>query len=115
MEDETFYPSPDYRLRAFDVENPKIIFVGLDPYPRKESAVGISFYDPLIKSQAHKGTKVSVDNLVSFLNLNDTVYEDFFKRTQERGVQWLNLCLTYNPETKGKDRHDHIRFWKPVI
>lgn len=56
-------------------ENVRVIILGQDPYPRKESATGISFHDGMLIDSNHEGRKVSIDNLMILLGLKDINYK----------------------------------------
>ena len=116
--------------------NVRIIIVGQDPYPRAESAVGISFLDgavesfqsprlapsvrhvlqAIVVSRKLMGPQDNVDKLRAVLkdNIGETQTEWFTSLATRCGVLWLNRSLTFG----GKDPKTlqvHLTFWKPVI
>lgn len=116
--------------------NVRIIIVGQDPYPRAESAVGISFLDGAVESfqsprlapsmkhilqailvsRKLMNPQDNVDKMRAVLkeNISETQTEWFTSLATQCGVLWLNRSLTFG----GKDPKTlqmHLTFWKPVI
>lgn len=139
-ENGLFPVSEDMVFRALNLvgspRNVRIIIIGQDPYPRAESAVGISFLDgavesfqsprlaPSVKhilqailvSRKLMSPQDSVDTMRAVLkdNIDGTQTEWFTSLATQCGVLWLNRSLTFG----GKDPKTlqvHLTFWKPVI
>lgn len=103
-----FYPdktSWDKALQLLPPKKIKVVILGQDPYPNKRNAVGLSFSVP-------KGVPVPPSLKNIYKELEDE-YPDEFKdpghgdltEWVERGVQLLNVALTFdpiNPEGKKK-------------
>lgn len=117
-------------------ENVKVVMFGQDPYPRRESAIGLSFCDGNCKSW-NSPLPPSLRNLLKCILINrkvckiDTKLDDMRRyvskiglpqvqewfaklNSAEYGVMWLNTALTFT----GKDSTElskNLTFWKPVI
>ena len=102
---------------------PRVVVFGQDPYPRAESANGVAFWDAAKINFTPRVSRVSVDviarAIVRDLGHPEQVdllgtCEEFFKRTSEDGVLWLNTALTFDPSA-AVPKAQHIKFWKPVL
>jgi uracil DNA glycosylase len=127
-------PKRENTFRALNEINGeiKVVIFGQDPYPREESANGIAFFDNAIKNWDDK-LSPSFRNLIknvliceSMLKTTSKIVElrnvlkknkiisppEWFKHTQEQGVCWLNIALTF----ESKDTlNKHTTFWKNII
>ncbi|KAH7832209.1 Uracil-DNA glycosylase [Monocercomonoides exilis] len=131
----TMFPDLENTFQALNLTTPekcKVVIFGQDPYPRKESAIGISFCDGLIHSWTSP-TCPSMRNIFKNLLICEkkltptskveelraqmkklkmvSPYEWFF-RTGRQGVLWLNTSLTY---TSTQELQTHTAFWKPIV
>ncbi|KAK2962347.1 putative TKL protein kinase [Blattamonas nauphoetae] len=128
-------PSLPNTFRALHLTNPedcRVVIFGQDPYPREDSAMGVSFCDGRFRSWAEPSSP-SVRNLfksvlinANHLRTDSKVPElrqkmkeieminpyDWFFETGSQGVLWLNTVLTLSEEESLEVRE---RFWAPVI
>lgn len=108
----------------------RAIVLGQDPYPRRDSAVGVAFNDgrvrrwaqPMSPSLRHV-VKMSlaeigaIDAVAPVGVLREALIgreepAEWFARTADQGVLWLNTSLTF----AGKDNLViHKRFWGPIV
>ncbi|KAL0233126.1 hypothetical protein GEMRC1_011871 [Eukaryota sp. GEM-RC1] len=122
-------------LKYTSPEHAKVLVLGLDPYPRKESACGIAFHDASVTSWNDKfapslrnillnlfshthslPTNTKIQQLRAFLSSIDfSSPNDWFEHSSSQGVIWLNSALTYSPRLKQDSYKTHSVFWKPII
>ncbi|KAH0573782.1 Uracil-DNA glycosylase [Spironucleus salmonicida] len=132
-----FIPRPGLIFEAFKlVKSPKqvrIVILGQDPYPRKQSAAGISFLDLQSSTLADKKQSISMRNIIKailqhnrlfFNTMNDVrdLIESQFAIKQTKsyftalaedcGILFLNASLTHEDKASV---NKHIKFWEPVI
>jgi len=113
-----------------------VVIFGQDPYPRKESAVGLAFLDGAVTSFQSPRLAPSLRNIIKAIFIArkmatpgtnaDTLREltmehipmspeDWFsKLAGECGVLWLNTSLTFESKDQA-DLSKHLAMWEPVI
>lgn len=137
---DRFYEITPDRTQLFHVfykippEKVRLIIIGEDPYPRKESANGIAFWDLAFSDWESKSTNNSLKNickalLIEAYNLPPNLSfnsarhfiqsHDFFENPEalfeswiSRGVLLLNRSLSYS---RFEDKSLHFEFWKEFI
>jgi len=75
LQDEDWLPGVDRLLAAFQRDRARVgyLLIGESPYPRKESANGIAFYDAVVDSLwSEQGLSKSVNRATSLRNLVKT-------------------------------------------
>ena len=118
------------------LNNVRTVFIGMNPYPRRESATGLSFQDGMTRywdksiSLSFSMIIKSLFNAYGVLNRNCSMdeliyiaqrlhfelpYNWFERLSTEHGVLWLNTSLTFESSTDQSIIRKHARFWKPVI
>ncbi|GKT37288.1 Uracil-DNA glycosylase family 1 like protein [Aduncisulcus paluster] len=137
---KSYFPRSDLVFNAFKFlpagpEHVKVLIFGQDPYPRRDSAMGVAFYDGLVKRWSSPMSP-SLRNIIKAVlrsrdlaepsskvaALRDTIYThtslpeppEWFQKTSDQGVLWLNTALTFG----GKDPEElkkHTTAWKPFI
>ncbi|KAL0214671.1 hypothetical protein P9112_006855 [Eukaryota sp. TZLM1-RC] len=128
-------PNLDLTFYSLSFSSPhlaKVVILGQDPYPRKESANGLAFCDSAVpgwKSSFPPSLRNILLNLLNFthdLPTNSSISSlrsmlkeinfpaplDFFLNTSRQRVLWLNSVLTY--ENK-KSLATHAKFWRPIV
>lgn len=114
-------------------DNVSVVIFGQDPYPRRESAGGVSFCDFMINSwnsplppslrniiksvliSQNLATKSSkIDDLRKVLK-NREEPKNWFKRlATKNGVLWLNSSLTFLSKDP-QNLKEHADFWAPFL
>ncbi len=137
-------PGVDKCLAAFSVPRSRVrvVWLGESPYPRKESACGLSFYDAkvgkLFRDSGELGTEVNkatslrnwlkawfaaIGRLDEHATGRDAIrrmdksgliedLSELFFRGQERGWLWLNAGLSLHT---GQGKRRQINQWLPLI
>ncbi|KAL0221873.1 hypothetical protein RCL1_001727 [Eukaryota sp. TZLM3-RCL] len=129
------FPSIENTFAALSHCSPamsKVLILGLDPYPREESACGIAFQDATVTSwtdtfppslrnimlnllqHTHNfDCKSPISVLRSFLSeINFASPQSWFNHTCAEGVLWLNTSLTFENKSTYKK---HADFWRPIV
>ncbi len=88
LNDDSWLPGVDHLLAAFrrDRANVRYLLIGESPYPRRESANGIAFYDAAVKELwSDSGLSKSVNRATSLRNIVKTalVAEGLLQRDTE--------------------------------
>ncbi|MCB1051478.1 MAG: hypothetical protein H6510_10800 [Acidobacteria bacterium] len=130
---EHLCPQPTDIFRAFRLTNPKTclaILIGEDPYPRRESACGIAFYDAAIRHWQDRRRNNCMFNMLKALAIHTgqatygtpldqvrqiacdwpdppTLFEDW----AGQGLLLLNATLTFSAK-KSPIKLQHFRFWQ---
>lgn len=136
----TWLPARDKVFRAFTAvggpDKVRVVIFGQDPYPRKESAVGLAFLDGAVTSFQSTRLAPSLRNIIkgifiarkmatpatnadSLRALMDEHIllppEDWFsKLATDCGVLWINTSLTFESKDQA-DLSKHLAMWEPVI
>lgn len=118
-----------FKVFTYDLKNSKVLLLGMDPYPQKGVATGLSFEVPA-KSWLDRSVNTSLKNMLKLiyksyhgriLNMEELrekiSSEEFqllppnkiFKKWSEEGVIFLNTALTTRTGKAGA----HIGLWKP--
>eukprot|EP00698_Gefionella_okellyi_P005925 TRINITY_DN15356_c0_g1_i1.p1 TRINITY_DN15356_c0_g1~~TRINITY_DN15356_c0_g1_i1.p1 ORF type:complete len:316 (+),score=64.77 TRINITY_DN15356_c0_g1_i1:63-950(+) len=131
------FPKREWTFRALNALPPqqwKVVIFGQDPYPREESAIGISFCDGAIKKWENPlspSFRNIIKNLFIFKKLmtaSDKIDKfravckssgipqppEWFMGTRAQGVLWLNTSLTFSSTDKA-DLDRHTKFWRPIM
>eukprot|EP00697_Spironema_sp_BW2_P005642 gnl/Spiro4/17866_TR9511_c0_g1_i1.p1 gnl/Spiro4/17866_TR9511_c0_g1~~gnl/Spiro4/17866_TR9511_c0_g1_i1.p1 ORF type:complete len:489 (-),score=51.58 gnl/Spiro4/17866_TR9511_c0_g1_i1:180-1646(-) len=129
-------PSRERTFAALKVhpQDVKCVILGQDPYPREASATGIAFNDGLVKTWNNKFSP-SFRNIIKSVFVHygfmsksdkiDTLHQavrrtnlvsppEWFERTMNQGVLWLNTALTFS-DISPSVLKQHTRFWRPII
>ena len=75
LADDSWLPGPDYLLAAFqrDRSGLRYLLIGESPYPRRESANGVAFYDAAVDSLwSEQGLSKGVNRATSLRNIIKT-------------------------------------------
>ncbi|MXW50084.1 MAG: hypothetical protein F4Z84_07495 [Gammaproteobacteria bacterium] len=142
--DPHWFPGADRCLAAFSVSrfDVRVVWLGESPYPRQESATGLSFQDGAVDEMFRsdgrlavrinratslrnvlKACFVATDRLavgqtssdhVRLMDHNGLVTRlgEIFDRGQQSGWLWLNAGLSLRPELP---RTAQIRNWEPLV
>ncbi len=128
---EDYTPSKEniFKVFRYDLENAKVLLLGMDPYPQPGVATGLSFEVP-VGSWLDKRVNTSLKNMLKLLyksyygnilsvselrekissgDLNILPPDKIFKKWSEEGVIFLNTALT----TKIGKAGAHINLWRP--
>lgn len=129
---------PDRRLifNVFHKVHPdavRCVIFGEDPYPRRQSACGIAFWDLEITDWSDKTNGNSLKNILKALlvekgyaTYQTSIQEcrvivrekgiinppDLFESWLEQGVFLLNTALTFS---RPEDKKHHFLFWRPFL
>jgi uracil-DNA glycosylase len=128
---EDYTPDKDdiFKVFRYDLNNAKVLLLGMDPYPQKGVATGLSF-EVLLESWADTKVNASLKNMLKLVyksyygeipsmeELRDKITtgefrllppDKIFKEWAREGVIFLNSALT----TKVGKPGAHIKLWKP--
>jgi uracil-DNA glycosylase len=118
-----------FKVFTYDLKNSKVLLLGMDPYPQKGVATGLSF-EVTVESWLDRSVNTSLKNMLkliykSYYGRILTVEElrekissgefqlqspnKIFKEWSDKGVIFLNTALT----TKIGKAGAHINIWKP--
>jgi uracil-DNA glycosylase len=105
------FPEKEHVFRAFKetpFESVRVVFLGMDPYPTKGHAIGISFG---INPDRH--IPVSLMNIrkevENDLDVIDLHFDFSMLEWCRQGVLMLNVALTVEEKSPGS----HIKLWRP--
>ncbi|RUA06195.1 MAG: uracil-DNA glycosylase [Fusobacteria bacterium] len=129
---ENYTPSKEDVFKVFrkDLNDVKVVLLGMDPYPQKGVATGRSF-EVKKDNWADKGVNTSLKNILKLIyktymgeiptikllrekieseEFNILSPKDLFNSWESQGVLLLNVGLTVEIGKSGS----HIKYWKPI-
>lgn len=97
IDDSNWLPGVDNLLSAFrrDLKNTRYLLIGESPYPRKESANGIAFYDAAVGDLwSENGMSKSVNRATSMRNILKTALlaEGHLQRDEDGKISQANIA-----------------------
>jgi uracil-DNA glycosylase len=137
---QSVLPAPELvfaALAAVPPDRVRVVLLGEDPYPRKQSACGVAFLDAAVARWDQPGVRGSILHILKALAIAQgwasygtalaeirqraagvqgplPAPAELFRSWQEQGVLLLNATLTFGGKDPASKRH-HARFWQPFI
>lgn len=143
---DDWLPGADRCFDAFSVPrcNVSVVWLGESPYPREESAIGLSFYDGQVQNLFRENGELnsmgtSIRNIlkawfvatrrlaiantnqraIRCMNRDNLIVEmsELFRRRQTRGWLWLNAALSFWPGPNAAQPSLSLQIckWLPLV
>jgi uracil-DNA glycosylase len=112
------YPHPSLTYRAFyetPLEQTKVVIIGLDPYPRPQHPIGLSFGIPV--EEAAKGLPSSLRNIAAELksDVGADLTDPTLVKWAQQGVLMMNAKLSVGDRPQSHAHFEWEKFTGPLL